>query len=53
MSALFWFRHAHCVRFTSLRDMSLHPYRALHALPRVRWRCSLCSHRQLMRGLRA
>ena len=23
MSVLLWLRHAHCVRFTSLRDMSL------------------------------
>jgi hypothetical protein len=51
MSCLFWLRPAHCVRFTSLRDMSLRrnsrpSLRAVAAF-------SLRSNTALMRGLRA
>jgi hypothetical protein len=52
MSCLFWLRPAHCVRFTSLRDMSLRrnkpPARAPRAAPAF-----VKPNVAVMRGLRA
>ena len=48
---LFWLRPAHCVRFTSLRDMSLRRNR-----PQSLRACAMSALRSdtaLMRGLRA
>jgi hypothetical protein len=51
MSCRFWLRPAHCVRFTSLRDMSLrrngHWSLRAHAVSALRFDTAL------MRGLRA
>ncbi|MEO7152076.1 MAG: hypothetical protein ABIX46_10275 [Burkholderiaceae bacterium] len=51
MSCLLWFRPAHAVRFTSLRDMSLHRNRppALRADATSQQGCNIA----FMRGLRA
>ena len=46
MSVLLWLRHAHCVRFTSLRDMSLRRNRT----PALRADAMVMA---FMRGLRA
>jgi len=51
MSIRFWLRHAHCVRFTSLRDVSLRrnipPTLRADAMPLLRIVMAF------MRGLRA
>ena len=51
MSCLLWFRTAHCVRFTSLRDMSLHRNRHRGHCPLGLF--ALRANRPFMRGPRA